>query len=384
MDIALCYPSVIPGRGGCETYIADLSRRLAAEGNRVHLYANNWDASALPASMHYHRVDASQGPRWRRPWQFAAACEKSLERDRPDLSMGFDKTWGQDILYPQGGLHAATMQHNLLKYPSSTARFLAKLGKSVDPAHWSYSRLERRQYFGNRKPMIIVNSEMVRTHFEEYYDVPKESIRVLRSAIDPSRFAAEDRLKRRHEERMKWGAPPDQPVGLFVAMNYRLKGLEPLLRALPRTNARLVVAGHPRFGKYAKLADSLGVADRVRFLGHRPDPRDAYFAADYLVHPTFYDPCSLVALEALACGLPVITTRFNGAAELLNGTNGVVVADPHDRGELAEAIERVSNTSFLRTATVAARQTAAKWTFEHHYRGLMAIFEERRQLRHAA
>ena len=73
-------------------------------------------------------------------------------------------------------------------------------------------------------------------------------------------------------------------------------------------------------GAFARLAKDLGLSDRVRFVGYCPDVRDAYFASDFLVHPTFYDPCSNVVLEALACGLPVITTRDNGAAELRTAT----------------------------------------------------------------
>ena len=74
-----------------------------------------------------------------------------------------------------------------------------------------------------------------------------------------------------------------------------------------------------------------GSASRIasRFSAIARDPKDCYFAADYLVHPTFYDPCSLVALEALACGLPVITTRYNGASELLTPpTDGIVIDTP--------------------------------------------------------
>jgi UDP-glucose:(heptosyl)LPS alpha-1,3-glucosyltransferase len=104
-------------------------------------------------------------------------------------------------------------------------------------------------------------------------------------------------------------------------MNYRLKGLTPLLNAFALTTrekpGRLVVVGHPKVARYERHAHKLGIADRVIFLGHRADPKDCYFAADYLVHPTFYDPCSLVVLEALACGLPVITTQYNGVSELL-------------------------------------------------------------------
>src|SRR6516162_2674085 len=108
MNIAFCYESVLPARGGCETYIADLARRLVADGHEVHLYACRWDAAALPPSLRYHALAVPFGPRFLRPWRFGRACERALSGADHDVTLGFDKTWGQDVLYPQGGLHAAS------------------------------------------------------------------------------------------------------------------------------------------------------------------------------------------------------------------------------------------------------------------------------------
>ncbi|WP_088254822.1 glycosyltransferase family 4 protein [Fimbriiglobus ruber] len=389
MDIALCYESVLPSRGGAETYIGDLARRLARDGHAVHLYACRWDAAALPAATHYHRLDVPKGPRFRRPWLFAAACAEALTHARHDVSVGFDKTWGQDVLYPQGGLHAASRHHNLLKFDSRIARIVAAAGKLFDPAAWSFAELERKQYLGPKKPLIVVNSRMVRGHFEQFYGVAPDTLRVVHSAIDPLRFVAEDRPKRRQAERDTWGVSPDEPVGLFVAMNYRLKGLAPLIRAVaavPRNRRfRIAVVGHPKFAKYERLARRLGVGDRLLFLGFRSDPKDAYFAADFLVHPTFYDPCSLVALEALACGLPVITTRYNGASELLTvPATGFVIDDPHDAQAFAAVIDQVLDPGYRRSASQAARYAANHWTFEQHYRALLDVFGEIRAAKRAA
>jgi UDP-glucose:(heptosyl)LPS alpha-1,3-glucosyltransferase len=388
MNIALCHPSVVPARGGCETYICDLARRLARDGYGIHLFTSHWDSAALPSSTHIYRIAAATGPRFLRPWKFSVDCEAAVRVVKPDVSIGFDKTWGQDILYPQGGLHAATNEQNLLKHSGTVQRALARVGKWFDPAHRSYSRLERKQYFGSDRPTILVNSEMVRSHFEQYYGVVPGNVRVLRSAIDPMRFVAEDRPKRRAAERDRWNVKPETSVALFIATNYRLKGLAALIRALPHLPSdrdfRLVVVGDPEVEPYRRLAMSLGVADRVQFLGFRNDPKEAYFASDFLVHPTFYDPCSLVVLEALACGLPVVTTRFNGAAELLNSTNSVIVKDPHDAAELARAVTTFTDPTVRATATTSAREAANAWTFEHHYREFVSIFEESASLKRAA
>jgi UDP-glucose:(heptosyl)LPS alpha-1,3-glucosyltransferase len=381
MKIAFCYESVMPARGGAETYIADLARRLAADRVEVHLYACQWDATALPAGLHYHQLPKPRGPRWLRPWRFGAACIRVLA-DAPDqVSIGFNKTWGQDILYPLGGLHAGSVEHNYQKHAGPVRRGLARLIRGVDLAHWSYALLERRQYLGADRPLVVVNSNMVRGHFQKHYGIPPREVRVVRSAIDPDRFAEPDRPRRRVEWREQWGIRPEEAVALFVAMNYRLKGLEPLLHAVRLLPAqapfRLLVAGSPRTRPFERLARRLGIADRVIFLGPRRDIHNCYFAADFMVHPTFYDPCSLVVLEALACGLPVITTRCNGASELLTpGREGFVVDDPQDHVALAHAMQRLLDPAQRLSCAQAARRGAAEWTFEHHYRELLGVFRE--------
>ena len=98
MQIAICHEYVIPARGGAEMYVADLVRRLVAEGHEVHLYARRWDAASLPAALHVHRLPRLPGPRFLRPWRFSAACAEAMERDRPEVSIGFDKVRGTDVL----------------------------------------------------------------------------------------------------------------------------------------------------------------------------------------------------------------------------------------------------------------------------------------------
>jgi UDP-glucose:(heptosyl)LPS alpha-1,3-glucosyltransferase len=391
MEIAFCYENVLPARGGCETYIADLARRLLADGHEVHLYASRWDEAALPAGIRYHAVPAARGPRFLRPWRFGRRCLWALRGAGHDLSVGFDKTWGQDVLYPQGGLHLASAEYNLHKYPGRATRRLASLAKQLDLAHWSFRRLERRQYLGPRRPLVVVNSVMVRNHFQRFYGIAADGLHVVRSAIDPGRFLEHDRPRRRLEWRRRWGLEPDATVAFFAAMNYHLKGLEPLLHAARRLRTpaaapfRLVVAGNPNFRRYERLAGRLGLAGRVRFIGPCRDMHNAYFASDFLVHPTFYDPCSLVVLEALACGLPVITTRANGASELLHPLReGYVIDDPHDHDRLAWAMDQLLDPVRRSACAQAARRTAGQWTFEHHYRELLGVFAKAAARRSAA
>jgi UDP-glucose:(heptosyl)LPS alpha-1,3-glucosyltransferase len=378
MRIAFCHENVLPARGGAEMYVADFCRRLAAAGHDVHLYACRWDAAALPATVTIHRLDPPRGPRSLRPWRFSATVRKALDRDRPEVSIGFDKTFGPDIYYPLGGLQPASAAGTIRKNRSPLARAAARALKRLDFAHHSFCRLERRHLLGPNPPLLVTNSGCVRDDARRHYGIPAERVRVIHNAIDPARFNERDRPRVRAEQRRQWGFGPGAVVAAFVAMNYRLKGLEPLLHALARVPAlRLVVAGNAKTGRWQRLARKLGVGDRVVFVGPAGDVRRIYFGADLHVHPTFYDPCSSVVLEALACGLPVVTSRYNGAAEVMHpAREGFVVDDPHDHVVLANALTQLVDPVVRDACGRAARQAAAAWTLEHHYRRWLDVFAE--------
>jgi UDP-glucose:(heptosyl)LPS alpha-1,3-glucosyltransferase len=389
MDIAFCYESVLPSRGGCETYIAGLASRLARDGHRVHLYACRWDAAALPAAVTYHHVRMPRCPRFIRPWLFSLATRRALAGSTHAVTVGFDKIFGLDVLYPQGGLYAATSDHNLLKYPSKLTRALARAIKFVDPAHLSFSLLERRQYAGPDRPLIVAISDMVRGHLRERFRPGAGDVRLVRLATDRTRFDETDRPLRRLEWRTHWGIAPEETVALFAGMNYRLKGLEPLLHAVRRlpseSSFRLLVAGNKHTSDFERLARRLGVADRVRFVGYCADMRNCYFAADFFVHPTFYDPCSHVVLEAMACGLPVITSKYNGASELMHPPReGYVIDDPHDLSHLSWCLAQMLDPAHRASCARAARKAAAQWTFEQHYRQMLSVFAEAAARKRAA
>jgi UDP-glucose:(heptosyl)LPS alpha-1,3-glucosyltransferase len=383
MNIAFCYESVLPRMGGCETYIANLARRLVADGHEVHLYARRWDADALP-DLHYHRIATPSFPRCLRPWFFSSACLRQLRYGNHEVTIGFDKIAGLDVFYPQGGVYAASVDFNLLKHRHPLVRRALKLLKWIDPAHLSFRALEKNQFAGQNAVYVAI-SDMVSRHMKEWYGVGEPNLRVLHIATPPDRFDETDRPKRRHQMRLRWNLAPDRVAALFVGMNPRLKGLEPLLRAMQLLEDKpldLLVVGRPNLPGFQRLARRLGV-DRVHFVGYCSDMRDAYFAADLLVHPTFYDPCANVVLEALACGLPVITTRHNGAGELLHPAGddgicaeGMVLDDPHDHERLSWALERMLDPARRRQCAAAARRTSAAWTFEDHYRGLLAILTD--------
>ena len=172
---------------------------------------------------------------------------------------------------------------------------------------------------------------------------------MIPNAIDADRLQVAQPGAVRCAFRNEVGLEPDDLVGLFVGHNYWLKGLKPLLTALARRKERLArrEARPP-----ARLRRGEGRADPADgpsarpggdgpLAGFVPDIRACYWSSDFFVSPTYYDPCSLVVLEALACGLPAITTACNGAGELMtNGREGFVIPAPDALDELAGASRR--------------------------------------------
>lgn len=386
MRIALVLQHVDPSRGGAETYVADLARTLAARGHEVELYAESWAEGALAAGVRPVRVPVRGRTRWGRAWDFAAASEEALRRWDHDCTVGFINTWGQDVLIPQGGVHRASLEANAMRFPAGIGRELYRLGKRINPKWWGlYRSIERRQYDPARPTRYVAVSAMVRGHLERYHGVPTGRVRVIPNAIDAGRLAVDDPAATRREFRRRHGLGDADLAGLFVGHNFRLKGLPPLLRTLRHRADRdragrpihLVVCGGGRIGPMQRLARRLGLESTVRLVGFVDDVRGAYHGCDFFVSPTYYDPCSLVVFEALACGLPVITTRCNGAGEVMTeGREGFVVERPDDLDALASALDRMADDATRRAMSGAAARLGRAQSFDRHVDRLLALFEE--------
>ncbi len=163
--------------------------------------------------------------------------------------------------------------------------------------------------------------------------------------------------------------------------NYALKGLAPLIRALasrkrPARPIHLVACGGNDVATYQALAERLGLAKTVHLARFQADIRPPFWASDFFVLPTYYDPCSLVVFEALACGLPVITTACNGAGELVvDGREGFVIPDPDATDALAAALDRMTDDTDRAAMSVQAARLGREQSFDRHVARMLEVFE---------
>ncbi|MFM1801138.1 MAG: hypothetical protein RJA81_490 [Planctomycetota bacterium] len=392
MRIALNYRNVDPDRGGAETYVADLTRSLIARGHQVTLVAESVKSGCVPVTTRILKVPVKGFGRSSKIWSFARNSEAVLRAHETefDATMGFINTWHHDVIIPQGGLRAGSILHNAERFRSPLRRTVYGALKRLSPSEWKYDRIEREQYSPERKARVVAVSRLVAGHLERFRGVDPERIHVVYNAIDPDRFHVDDHDAVRQETRQKYGLTADEHVGLFVGHNFWLKGLEPLLRAMARHKAkaasktdsncqplRLLVSGRGKLKPFHKMVDQLGLQDEVLLLGFTPDIRSLFHASDFFVSPTYYDPCSLVVMEALACGLPVITTSCNGAGEIMtNGREGFVVPSPNHEQELTAALSQMTDRQLRHEMARNATELGRAQTFEVHVSHLEAIFRE--------
>jgi UDP-glucose:(heptosyl)LPS alpha-1,3-glucosyltransferase len=383
MRLALNFPRIDPRRGGAETYIVDLCRSLIRAGHQVDLYAESWKEGSLPREVRCIEVPAPGATRARRIWNFACNSESALKQKDYDCTVGFINTWAHDVIIPQGGVHEGSLRANSLRFRGGLARRLYVLGKRLNPRSSVYRAIEHRQYAPERRARVIAVSYMVRRHIQEFHHVPRELIHVVPNAIDPERLKVAQPGAVRCAFRSRIGLEPSDLVGLFVGHNFALKGLQPLLRALAARNRpgarpiHLLVCGGGRIAPYRRLARSLGIGATVHFLGFHTDIRECYASSDFFVMPTYYDPCSLVVLEALACGLPVITTLSNGAGELMtDGRQGYVLSTPDGLDKLAAALDHMADDTRRRAMSAEAARLGQEQTFDRHVAALIKVFQE--------
>lgn len=385
MRLALNFQRVDPSRGGAETYVVDLCHRLVRLGHRVDLYAESWQSGVLPDEVNCIAVEAPGRTRLARIRNFARNSEAALGKVSYDCTVGLINTWHHDVIIPQGGVLRGSLDANARRFPAGWRRSLYRLGKRANPKYWTYRAIEGRQYDPDRQARVIAVSHMVKEHLQQYHHVPRTRVHVVPNAIDAGRLIVEQPGAVRCAYRNKLGLAPDDLIGLFVGHNFALKGLAPLLKALAERKRldpearpiRLLVCGGGQVPPYRRLAHRLGLGDDVEWAGFAPDIRACYWSSDFFVLPTYYDPCSLVVFEALACGLPVITTSCNGAGEVMtDGREGYLLTAPDSLGELVGALDRMTDDASRRAMAADAMQLGREQSFDKHVARLVQVFEE--------
>lgn len=349
--------------GGTERHLNQVALHLAAAGHEVTILCRSHEEPPHPRVQFEVLRPLAIGATWRAA-SFARAVQHYLERASFDVVYGLGRTWTQDALRLGGGSHATYMElaHD------ATRVGIKGLTSLLAPKNKFNLFAERRALLSPSLRKIVVNARMVQDDISSRYGLPPERFELIYNGVDLERFSPRHRMTAGARMRSALGLAPTTPAVLFLGSGFARKGLDRLLHALARSrrrDAHLIVVGYDSAeAMYQSLAKSLGLAERTRFLGGRRDTEACYAAADLYVLPTRYDPFANTTLEALASGLPVITSQTNGACELINTSAGSVY-DVHNDDDLwSEAIDSWLEPKALSLGGQAARALAEQHSIE--------------------
>ena len=242
--------------------------------------------------------------------------------------------------------------------------------------------LERKTFAPANYRMIICNSQLCKNQAMHYFRAPEEKIRVIYNGVDHSQFHPGLREKFNGVMREKFQIPEEAVVILFIARNLKRKGLQHLIKSLSliqkgKELIKVLVVGRGNPVPFRRMADRVGWGEALIFAGESDNIFSYYGVGDILALPTLYDPFSNVCLEALACGIPIITTRENGASEIIRpGETGVVLSASADIKGLAEGISYFLPSEVRESAREKAVESARNFTIEENIRRTLGVYEQ--------
>jgi len=216
---------------------------------------------------------------------------------------------------------------------------------------------------------IIAVSEKTKKEILGIYHIPENKITVVYNGVNMEEFIS--RAEVRQNIRRDNGFSDDDFLLITSANEFKRKGLKYIIMALALINdskVKLIVAGKDNPDQYQRLAERRGVDKRAFFIGSRSDLAAWFAASDIFVFPTLDDAFGLVALEAMAAGLPVVASnaKFMGAAEIMrDGEDALLLKDPTSSEEIAEKIHLLMSDAKLRKSlSENAQQTASRYSWD--------------------
>ncbi|HEU5312224.1 MAG TPA: glycosyltransferase family 4 protein [Candidatus Udaeobacter sp.] len=350
--------------GGAEAYLKRLAGGVIDAGHEVQLAAtNDWPDAEWP----FGSITRLRG---KSPIGFASELERMRAELHSDVLFSLERVWSCDVYRAGDGVHRAWLERRG-KFELPLKRFV----RSLSSKHHDLLRLEQSLFSDGNTRRVIAASQMVKDEIVNLYRYPADKIDIVRNGVplEKFRFHPELREKSREELNLK----PDQTALLFAGSGWERKGLLFAIEAAALCKdrkMRLIVAGRGNARLYKTKRLRFWREETVQFLGEVADMLRVYAAADIFILPTIYDPFSNACLEALACGLPVITTRSNGFSEIIeNGAHGSIVDHAGDLLALRGAIRFWSDPSRRVAARSTNSQLAAQFDILQNINETLAV-----------
>jgi UDP-glucose:(heptosyl)LPS alpha-1,3-glucosyltransferase len=358
-------------QGGAERFLEGALEALLERNVAITLFTREWPQTKLQL-IEPSIVDPFYAGRTWRDASFARAVTRQVMRGRFNLVQSHDLVLTCDVYRPGDGIHATWLEERLRDAPASL-----RMRVAMSPFHRYQLAMERKLFASPWLRRVLCNSRMVRDDIKARFGLPDERLPVLYNAVDSVAFSPALAV---HRERIrgKYRIPANAMVYLLVGSGFRRKGLPVALEALATLpGAHLVVVGEDRdTEQYKRLAREFDVRERVTFAGFQSDVAPYYGAADAFVLPAIYDSFPDAALEALATGLPVVTSTRSGAAELVADHDAGFVCDSRDVAALAQHMRALEAPTLRARLAENARKAVLPLTPAATTLKLVLIYKE--------
>src|SRR5260370_24866988 len=291
--------------GGAESYLKGLAQGIVDLGHQAQLIANeDWPPNEWPCGSITHLRASS-------PIGFANEVEKLRRQIGCDVLMSLERVWRCHVYRAGDGVHQAWLNRRR-KFEMPLQRFV----RGINRKHQDILKLEESLFAKGGAGRVIANSEMVKNEIVDLYRYPADKIDIVRNGVPLENFRFDPALREKSRADLK--LKPDEVALLFAGSGWERKGLRFAIEAIELCRdrkLRLLVAGRGDARSYKPKR--FFTEEPIRFLGEVARLRPIYAAADIFILPSVYNPFSHACLEALASGLPVITTLDNGFSAII-------------------------------------------------------------------
>jgi UDP-glucose:(heptosyl)LPS alpha-1,3-glucosyltransferase len=380
--IALAIEKFSRQAGGAESYAVSLATALADNGWEVHLIGESWDGE--PSQAHFHKIQIPGFlPAWIKLLLFAFRHKKIATKQKYDVVVGFGNTIYMNVYQSHGGVHRLSTGRMVYAERNILRRIVKRIFILLSVKQWIRAWIEAAPFRLNPRPKIIAIAPMIKKDMEAFFHTAPDEIEIIYNGVDTEKHNISLRREIRGRLRGQWGAGENDVVFLFVAYDLKKKGIEPLVEAaaelkkIANDNFRIIVVGGSPYRSLRKLIERLELKDNVIFAGRVKSIDEFYANSDVFVLPTYSDACSLVVIEAMASGLPSITSTANGAAGLINsGKNGYVIPHPPASSDLADKMHLLMAVEERRRMSEEAFHTGQEHSARRNHREMMRVFDE--------
>jgi UDP-glucose:(heptosyl)LPS alpha-1,3-glucosyltransferase len=357
--------------GGAEQFASELTGRIARNSKYdIHVFANKWNI--LSDRITFHKVPIVSFPKFLTTVSFAYFAKKKIEQIGFDLIHSHDRVFKADIFTMHGIPHRIWVEEVRRK------RHMSLFDKATQCVEKSLIDSECKKF--------ISLSAIAKDTFLRQYHVKNSKLRIIHPGVDLDIFAKLDRTECRKEIRGKFMVPMQDYLILFVSMNFEIKGLDFLLKALTKiktqgsnSNFKLLIVGKGNKNKYQKLAEQLGIAENIMFAGvvDKASLYKIYLASDIFSILSKFDTFGMVVLEAMAASVPVIVSNSVGAKDLVTqGENGFIVQDIANAETIAGYLTCMMDNKVMGKMGNEALKTAQEYSWDKVTGRMLNIYEE--------